>query len=172
MSPSKNGKTLTSSGPVSVVESKLKAMLINISLKLFVSLQTEMANCDDARAAGTFPNWLLAATRRVKPKANDEPNLSATGTGIVQTGNAATASTKKLQAGRLRKFMGDLSLQVCSPVDALLHYTAAIAESRQSSDFLWLAGSLEGYAAAVLTLLSSKPSAGTVQCRIVWCSAA
>lgn len=159
------------SGPVSVVESKLKAMLGNIALKVFDSLQKEMTNCEDARAAGTFPQWLLTATRRVRSKAIDEPNSIASGVGVgvgvasAQT-NVAVPNTKKLQAGRLRKFMGDLSMQVCSPIDALSHYSAAIADGRQCSDSLWLAGSLEGYAAAVLTLLSSKPSAGGVHCKI------
>ena len=175
VSPVKNGKTSNSSlsGPISVVESKLKAMLGNIALKVFDSLQKEMISCDDARSAGTFPQWLLAATRRVRPKANDEPNSITPGAGAgagagaaagvaSAQSNAVVPNTKKLQAGRLRKFMGDLCMQVCSPVDALAHYAAAIADSRQCSDSLWLAGSLEGYAAAVLTLLGSKPSAGVI----------
>lgn len=171
VSPVKNGKTSNSSvsGPISVVESKLKAMLGNIALKVFDSLQKEMISCDDARSAGTFPQWLLAATRRVRPKANDEPNSITPGAGAGAAAGVASAqpnavvpNTKKLQAGRLRKFMGDLCMQVCSPVDALAHYAAAIADSRQCSDSLWLAGSLEGYAAAVLTLLGSKPSAGVI----------
>ena len=56
--------------------------------------------------------------------------------------------------------MGDLCLQVCSPVDAIHQYTAAVTESRATLDLLWLASALEGYAAAVLTLLSHKPLAG------------
>jgi Transport protein Trs120 or TRAPPC9, TRAPP II complex subunit len=141
-------------------------MLGNIALKVFDSLQKEMINCDDARTAGTYPQWLLAATRRVRPKANDEPNSIAAGagaaSGVASAQNAVVPNTKKLQSGRLRKFMGDLCMQVCSPVDALAHYSAAIADGRQCSDSLWLAGSLEGYASAILTLLGSNPSAGAV----------
>jgi Transport protein Trs120 or TRAPPC9, TRAPP II complex subunit len=168
-SPLRNGKTYNTSPsvPISVVESKLKSMLGNVALKVFDSLQREMMNCDDAKTAGTFPQWLLTATRRVRPKANDEPNSLAAGagSGVASVLNAAVPNIKKLQSGRLRKFMGDLCMQVCSPVDALAHYSAAIADGRQCSDSLWLAGSLEGYAAAILTLLGSKPSAGAVYSR-------
>ena len=45
---------------------------------------------------------------------------------------------------------------MCSPVDAIEHFTQAIAECRSLNDQLWLAGALEGYATAILLLLKLK----------------
>ena len=42
---------------------------------------------------------------------------------------------------------------MCSPRDAIIHYTTSIEHSRQTGDNMWLAGALEGYAAAVLLLV-------------------
>lgn len=61
-------------------------------------------------------------------------------------------SSKKRPGGRIHKWQGDLSLQVCSPLDAVEHYVAAISECRAQNDSLWLAGALDGYACAVLLL--------------------
>lgn len=58
--------------------------------------------------------------------------------------------SKKNSIGRIRKWMGDLCLQVCSPLDALEHYSKAITECRNGGDAMWLAGSLEGFVAAIL----------------------
>lgn len=70
---------------------------------MYESLQKEMLNCEEARCTGTFPHWLLQASRRSRSKVSDETETLSLG---------IMALTKKVQSGRLRKFMGDLSLQV------------------------------------------------------------
>ena len=134
---------------ISAVEGKLKLMLAGIALKIFESLQKEMTQCEECRTLGTFPQWLLTATR--KPRTNPSDDV------ITNNTNHSLALAKKNQNGRLRKFMGDLCLQACSPIDAIGHYTAAVSDLRQTLDMLWLAGALEGFSAAILTLISHKP---------------
>jgi hypothetical protein len=63
---------------------------------------------------------------------------------------------KRKPSGRIHKWQGDLSMQVCSPRDALDHYSLAISECKALGETLWLAGALEGFAAAVLLLVSMK----------------
>lgn len=145
-----NGNKLNEiSASLSTVEIKLKTMLAGIALKIFESLQKEMTNCEECRTLGTFPQWLLIATR--KPRTNPSDDV------ITNNTNYSLALAKKQLTGRLRKFMGDLSLQACSPIDAIGHYSAAVSDLRQSLDMLWLAGSLEGFSTAILTLISHKP---------------
>ena len=90
---------------LSSVELKLKNMLSNISIKIYESLQREMLNCEEARSLGTFPSWLLQESRRSRSKVSDDTETLSLG---------IMSLTKKIQSGRLRKFMGDLSLQVPS----------------------------------------------------------
>lgn len=63
--------------------------------------------------------------------------------------SSSTAKKGSNEVGRVKKRMGDLCLQMCSPMDSLEHYAAAIQECRASGDLLWLAGALEGYAASI-----------------------
>ena len=79
-------------------------------------------------------------------------NASSSGTAV----HVSTRTYKKRPAGRILKWMGDLSLQVCSPLDAIANYSSSIAECRAIGDQLWLAGALEGFAAAVLLLAQMK----------------
>lgn len=151
----------SSSAVLSVVESRLKSMLANIAVIVFESLQKEMRVCEGSRFAGSFPPWLITAMKRPRSKPSDDDEASSANPSL-NNSSGLMILTKKVLSGRLRKFMGDLCLQVCSPVDAIHQYTAAVTESRASLDLLWLASALEGYAAAVLTLLSHKPSAGTL----------
>ena len=151
----------SSSAVLSVVESRLKTMLANIAVIVFESLQKEMRVCEGSRFAGSFPPWLITAMKRPRSKPSDEDEANSANPSL-NNSSGLMILTKKVLSGRLRKFMGDLCLQVCSPVDAIHQYTAAVTESRATLDLLWLASALEGYAAAVLTLLSHKPSAGAL----------
>ena len=90
---------------ISAVENRLKNMLSNIAIKIFGSLQKEMLSCEEARSTGTFPYWLLTASRKSRSKISDDS---------VSVSGGVLALTKKVQSGRLRKFMGDLCLQVIS----------------------------------------------------------
>ena len=96
---------------LSGVELKLKNMLSNISIKMYESLHKEMLNCEEARSLGTFPLWLLQESRRSRSKVSDDTETLSLG---------IMSLTKKIQSGRLRKFMGDLSLQVHFHI--LIHY--------------------------------------------------
>ena len=87
------------SASISAVEGKLKVMLTGIALKIFESLQKEMAKCEGCRVLGTFPQWLLTATRKPRTNPSDEV--------ITNTTNYS------------------LALQARSPVDAIGHYTIA-----------------------------------------------
>jgi hypothetical protein len=92
--------------------------------------------------------------------------ISGGGSSTANSTNAATAVNltakqralyKKRPSGRIHKWMGDLSLQVSSPLDAIEHYIAAIVECRSLQDGLWLAAALEGYATAILLLHHMRP---------------
>ena len=146
-------------GVMSVVECRLKTMLASIAVIVFESLQKEMKLCEGSRFTGTFPPWLITAMKRPRSKPSDDDEANSANPAHSNS-SGLMILTKKVLSGRLRKFMGDLCLQVCSPVDAIHQYTAAVTESRATLDLLWLASALEGYAAAVLTLLSHKPLTG------------
>ncbi|CAM1328735.1 TRAPPC9 (predicted) [Pycnogonum litorale] len=62
-------------------------------------------------------------------------------------------SQKKKILGRLKKHMGDLSLQSSLPSEALVHYTAAVGLLESTNDFLWLAAAYEGLCSASVILL-------------------
>ncbi|CAN0324288.1 unnamed protein product, partial [Pylaiella littoralis] len=55
----------------------------------------------------------------------------------------------KRRAGRLHKWIGDTCLLLGSPKDALEHYSQSMSDTKASSDPLWHAGCLEGYAACL-----------------------
>lgn len=60
---------------------------------------------------------------------------------------------KQYYSARIRKWMGDLCMQLCSPLDAIDYYVSAISENRGIADNnLWLASALDGYAQAILLI--------------------
>jgi hypothetical protein len=61
--------------------------------------------------------------------------------------------------------MGDLSLQVSSPLDAIEHYATCIIDMRADGDHMWLAGALEGYTSTVLLMLHSDLPIEEILCR-------
>eukprot|EP01033_Poteriospumella_lacustris_P010402 gene10402-7397_t len=124
----------------SMLDVHFRQVMAQTSVQLVQALEAQMDHCEDARLRGAFPaNPSLVTCFDEKDDARG--------------GSAKTAKVfRKRPAGRIRKWMGDLSLQVCSPLDAVDHYVAAIGESRAQGDALWLAGALDGYASAILLL--------------------
>ncbi|CAN0043484.1 unnamed protein product, partial [Hapterophycus canaliculatus] len=59
------------------------------------------------------------------------------------------SKTAKRRVGRLHKWIGDTCLLLGSPKDALEHYSQSMSETKASTDPLWHAGCLEGYAACL-----------------------
>ena len=98
--------------------------------------------------------------------ANNSSSTNNNNNSSNSNGNSSSSSgltDLNVLAGRLRKFMGDLCLQLYAPVDAITHYAAAAVACKTVPDPLWHAGALEGYAAAVLILLDQSPSATFLQ---------
>jgi hypothetical protein len=108
----------------------------------------------------TFMNTTSSSTSTMSTGPSSA--IGSTGAGGAMGGTGAGGSTmvsvrnkklyKKKPSGRLQKWMGDLCMQVCSPIDAVEHYMAAVADCRTLADPLWLAGALDGYASAILLL--------------------
>lgn len=59
---------------------------------------------------------------------------------------------KKRCIGRMKKHIGDLSLQAGLPVEALSHYSSAVDNLKSINDWLWLASAYEGQCAASIIL--------------------
>lgn len=66
----------------------------------------------------------------------------------------------KRRTGRLEKLLGDCSLLMGSPGEALIRYSSAIERAKTNGDRLWLAGAMEGWSAA--HVLSHLGSGGAV----------
>ncbi|RWS10654.1 trafficking protein particle complex subunit 9-like isoform X1 [Dinothrombium tinctorium] len=65
---------------------------------------------------------------------------------------------RKKCLGRMRKYMGDLSLLAGLPSEALINYGNSIDILRSANDWLWLASALEGQCVASLSLLFPQTS--------------
>ena len=109
----------------------------------------ENANDEDHRGMVPQGTTNTSSSINISSSSNNHTNTSIS-SGLVDL---------NVLAGRLRKFMGDVCLQLCAPVDAIAHYAAAAVAYKTVSDPLWHAGALEGYAAAVLILLDQSPTA-------------
>jgi hypothetical protein len=140
----------------------LKEVMSHASVRILESLERQTRICEDARAKSTIPAGVQLSTLHDEIELtndNDIPSQSSrsVSTNIPWTTRKQTAVKKRLHE-RLRKWMGDLCLQVCSPIDALEHYSASINEARvtgksiSAGDLLWLAGALEGFISAMLLL--------------------
>ena len=127
-------------GAVSMVDVHLKEVMSHASVKIICELEKQVLVCEEARSKGIYPTNVSLSTRYDEMEEVD-------GLGKKDKGG------KKRHPGRFRKWMGDLCLQVCSPLDALEHFTQSVVDCRASNDSLWLAGSLEGFASSLLLLL-------------------
>lgn len=138
---------------------------------LVQKLERLMDICEDARLRNIIPGDPTLTTMLddrddlvvFNTKEITHSNIPAMTMAAVISASASAAaytrnkrSYRKKPSGRLRKFMGDLAMQVCSPVDAIENYVAAILESRAVGDNLWLAGALDGYSSAIVLLKHLK----------------
>jgi hypothetical protein len=110
--------------------------MATISRKFFATIEQQIAGFSDAKSRSLPPNAPLLHT-------NFDESASA----------KKVASTSKRQIGRLKKWMADLSMQLCAIGDAMELYLAAISDLRPLGDSMWLAGALEGLAAAIFIVL-------------------
>lgn len=164
-----------------MIDVHLQEVMCNAAVKLILSLERQMDFAEDCRVKNIMPNGLALFTPYDDVDEIAQLNSSAKNNGVgVGRGGAgggagATGGTaagllsglraanpaslkpqqlyKKKPSGRIRKWMGDLCLQVCSPIDAIEQFIPAIIDCRALGDSLWLAGALDGYATAVLLLL-------------------
>jgi hypothetical protein len=139
---------------VSMVDVHLNEVMSHAALRIILALEQQMRVCDEARARNVLPESLPLSTS-FDDIEEQQMQLAAASSGKRQQGPASLPFRKK-PAGRIRKWQGDLSMQVCSPRDAVEHFQAAIVECRALGETMWLAGALEGYASAVLLLLQMQ----------------
>lgn len=163
----------------SMIDVHLQEVMSHACVKLILALERQMEFAEDCRIKNILPNALplftpyddideiatLTNSAKLGGGLKSGPNTTSSSTAgsiLNVTGLRSTISPpqikpqqlyKKKPSGRIRKWMGDLSLQVCSPIDAIENYIPAIADCRALGDSLWLAGALDGYATAVLLLL-------------------
>jgi len=142
------------------LETFLREAMTRACVKIFSVMLKEMQSCENCRDKNTFPRWLPTSMKMGEAGGGSggrKPGPTKPGS------DEPSADDKKRHAGRLLKFMGDVSLQVCSPVDALEHFSAAAAACLANGDHLWHAAALEGHAAAMLTLLDQAPAAPVLE---------
>lgn len=133
----------------SMVEFHFKIVMCNAAVNLILHLEKQMEICEEARVKNVIPNEIALVTLHDD---RDDIVLGKDGNATSATSAKNKKAFKKKPAGRIRKWMGDLCMQVGSPVDAVEHYVSAITECRSLGDHLWLAGALDGYASAILML--------------------
>ena len=158
-------------GQTNMVEVHLKEVMSHDTVKMITSISAQMELCEMSRLENNIPNTVPLTTIHDEIDAM-QYNQEETGefSRLVSTSGISSALVSSISArsgviigtkgkfrkrpsGRLQKWMGDLSLQVCSPIDAIERYTAAISECKALNDELWLAGAYDGYACAILLLL-------------------
>ena len=166
-------------GGVSMIEVHLQEVMTDAVVKIILSLEQQLVICEENRIKNTIPPTISLSTiyDEIDEANNNNSNnnnniisVSRDSLGIMSasaknlnnilaaptnanTRKVGSSTYKKKPLGRLKKWMGDISLQVCSPIDAIDHYNTAIQECRNNNDSLWLAGALEGYVTAILLLI-------------------
>lgn len=127
-----------------MVEVHLHEVMGYAAIKIFSALEKQTSIIDDCLARNKFPTTLKLSTFHDEVDDGHDKDSKARRIALIH----------KKPSGRMHKWKGDFSLQVCSPIDALEHYIISIAECRALGDGLWLAGALEGYLITILVLLS------------------
>ncbi len=167
-------------GGVSMIEVHLQEVMTDAVVKIIISLEQQLVICEENRIKNTIPATISLSTiydeldeasnnnsnnnnNNSISVSRDSFNIMSTSTknfnnilaapANANTRKVGSSAYKKKPLGRLKKWMGDISLQVCSPIDAIDHYNTAIQECRNNNDSLWLAGALEGYVTAILLLI-------------------
>lgn len=122
-----------------------REVLCRAAVKLVVNLQTT--------AEGVLQSISTASSTALVP--------------LLTTHDKDTSSKGKSRRGpRARKWLGDLCMQVCSPLDAIDHYVSAIHDCRASSgEGLWLGSALDGYASAIILLKALRGEVDEVLAR-------
>eukprot|EP01038_Epipyxis_sp_PR26KG_P004766 gene4766-6686_t len=134
----------------SMVDVHLKEVMSHAAVKIILSLENQMELWEDARVKNAFPPKMELRSAH-DDMIEDQAHLQNKDS-LLPARNLKKSIQKK-PSGRIHKWMGDLSLQVCSPIDAAEHYSLAISECRALGDSIWLAGALDGYAATILLLI-------------------
>mmetsp|Transcript_1167 Transcript_1167/g.1895 ORF Transcript_1167/g.1895 Transcript_1167/m.1895 type:complete len:1683 (+) Transcript_1167:109-5157(+) len=135
----------------SMIDVHTKEIMGNVAVRLFQDAEERIATCEELRvklantsafstAPFPMPPWLPLTTTYEEMEDNSG-------------GSEASRRVRRRLPGRIRKWMGDLCMQVCSPQDAWEHYSAAISDCRSQNDSMWLASSLEGSVLVMLTML-------------------
>jgi hypothetical protein len=130
----------------SMIVVHFKEVMCLAAVKLIQTFERFMEILEDARLRNIIPTELPLNTVY-----DDREDV-----GMVKDSNGVfipnrnKKAYKKKPSGRIHKWMADLSMQVCSPLDAVDHYIAAIVDSRSLGDSLWLASALDGYASVIL----------------------
>lgn len=126
----------------------LNEVMANAAVRIIASLEQQMVLCEEARVKNALP-----ASTSI-PLCTFYDDLEE------RDANAAVKSKsktyKKRPLGRVRKWMGDLSLQISSPLDALEHLAVAIAECRALGDSLWLAGKDHALSPMLILFVESR----------------
>eukprot|EP01041_Mallomonas_annulata_P002057 gene2057-4019_t len=130
-----------------MIDVHLQEVMGNVAVNVILSLERQMIQCLECIDKNTK---LSASLQLITPF--DE---------VEDSQNDPLRKNRKKITARLRKWAGDLSMQVCSPGDAIDHYAIAINECRNTSDIAWVAGSLEGYASSILLMLQLDMSPET-----------
>ena len=134
---------------------------------IFDEIDEQQQNANQSNAVGNRDNNNTYTTRDSMVATGSGVNYSSSAMGgnkmlgMNSTNNISTKKQfipmyKKKPSGRIHKWMGDLAMQVCSPRDAIEHYSVAITECKATGETLWLAGALDGYASAVLLLIQMQ----------------
>lgn len=124
------------------LEVQVRETISNITVKLILSLERQMSYCDQCRNKNIIPT---AVTQLFTLYDDYDADFE-----LAAGGQKLKTSILKKPVGRIRKYMGDICLQVSSPLDAIEHYFGSIFEARIMGDTMWLAGALLGYAVCIV----------------------
>ncbi|KAA8493873.1 hypothetical protein FVE85_5010 [Porphyridium purpureum] len=146
----------SSSGNNSSGSSTLRA---EIRVQLLPFVASVLDSIERAMVATTSPNStepLLTYLDHSGASHKDQSGSGASNVSASYSGSglhaAAESQTKlnKRRDGRVQKLQGDFYMLLGACVDALRSYNAAAERARANSDRLWIAGAMEGAAAALL----------------------
>jgi hypothetical protein len=157
----------------SMIVVHFKEVMFHTAVKLIALFERIMEILEDARLRNILPTSEVTLTTVYDDRDdignpsynNQNSNTGGALTGMQSSSNLTSSSLtsssmkkqfKKRPSGRIHKWMADLSMQVCSLLDAIDHYITAIVDSRSINDPLWLASALDGYATVIMMLKERK----------------
>jgi hypothetical protein len=158
----------------SMIVVHFKEVMFHTAVKLIALFERIMEILEESRIRNVLPTSEVTLTTVYDDRDDiGNPSYSAQGNSTVGaltgmpssstlTSSALSSSSslkkqfKKRPSGRIHKWMADLSMQVCSLLDAIDHYITAIVDSRAINDPLWLASALDGYATVIMMLKDRK----------------